>query len=108
DGLNRYLAYDFQYYLPDDILCKVDRMSMAHSIEVRPPFLDHRICEFALSLPENFKIRCFQLKFLLRELMKGKLPHSILRRNKVGFDVPVHEWLRGTLQPLLLDTLTER
>jgi asparagine synthase (glutamine-hydrolysing) len=106
-GLNRYLEFDFQYYLPDDILCKVDRMSMAHSLEVRPPFLDRRICEFALSLPEELKIRRSQLKFVLRELMKGKLPPSILRRKKVGFDIPVHEWLRGALKPLLLDTITE-
>jgi len=71
-GLNRYLAFDLRFYLPDDILCKVDRMSMAHSLEVRPPFLDHRICEFALSLPEDLKIRGLRLKFLLRELMKDK------------------------------------
>jgi asparagine synthase (glutamine-hydrolysing) len=107
-GLNRYLAFDFQFYLPDDILCKIDRMSMAHSLEVRPPFLDHRICEFALSLPEDLKIRRSQLKFVLRELMKGKLPPLILRRKKVGFDIPVHEWLRGALKSLLLDTITER
>jgi len=105
DGLNRYLEFDLQYYLADDILCKLDRMSMAHSLEVRPPFLDHRICEFALSLPEQSKIRRSQLKFVLRELMRGRLPQSILRRKKVGFDIPAHEWLRGVLKPLLLDTL---
>src|SRR5262245_82425 len=107
DGLNRYLAFDLQVYLPDDILCKVDRMSMAHSLEVRPPFLDHRICEFALSLPEDMKIRRSQLKFLLRALMRHKLPASILRRKKIGFDIPAHDWLRGALKPLLLDTVTE-
>jgi asparagine synthase (glutamine-hydrolysing) len=107
DGLNRYLAFDLQFYLPDDILCKVDRMSMAHSLEVRPPFLDHRICEFALSLPEDFKIRRSQLKFLLRVSMRHKLPASILRRKKIGFDIPAHDWLRGALKPLLLDTVTE-
>ena len=107
DGLNRYLEFDLQYYLADDILCKLDRMSMAHSLEVRPPFLDHRICEFALSLPEESKIRRSQLKFVLRELMRGRLPQSILRRKKVGFDIPAHEWLRGVLKPLLLDTLTK-
>jgi len=106
-GLNRYLAFDLQFYLPDDILCKVDRMSMAHSLEVRPPFLDHRICEFALSLPEDLKIRRSQLKFVLRELMRDKLPPSILRRKKIGFDIPTHEWFRGVLKPLLMDTITE-
>jgi len=106
-GLNRYLTFDLGVYLPDDILSKVDRMSMAHSLEIRPPFLDHRICEFALSLPEELKIRRSQLKFVLRELMRGKLPPSSLRRKKVGFDIPAHEWLRGALRPLLLDTLTK-
>jgi len=106
-GLNRYLQFDLNHYLPDDILCKVDRMSMAHSLEVRPPFLDHRICEFAVSLPEELKIRQSRLKFLLRELMAAKLPRSILNRKKVGFDIPAHAWLRGALKPLLLDTLTQ-
>src|ERR1051326_601860 len=67
--LERHLRFDLQYYLPDDILCKVDRMSMAHSVEVRPPFLDHRIAEFACSLPLDLKIRGSKLKFVLRELM---------------------------------------
>jgi asparagine synthase (glutamine-hydrolysing) len=108
DELTKYMEFDFLFYLPDDILCKVDRMSMAHSLEVRPPFLDHRICEFALSLPLDLKIRRRQQKFVLRELMKGKLPPSVLRRKKVGFDIPIHDWLRGSLKPLLLDTITER
>lgn len=105
--LRRYLKFDLMCYLPDDILCKVDRMSMAHSLEVRPPFLDHRICEFALSLPDDFKIRGSRLKFILRELMKDKLPASIVQRKKIGFDIPTHDWLRGALRPLLLDTVTE-
>jgi asparagine synthase (glutamine-hydrolysing) len=107
-GLNRYMFFDQQYYLPDDILYKVDRMSMAHSLEVRPPFLDHRIVEFAASLPEGLKIHGSQLKYILRQLMSDKLPQSILHRPKVGFDIPVHDWFRGILKPLLLDTLTEQ
>jgi len=107
-GINRYMLFDQQYYLPDDILYKADRMSMAHSLEVRPPFLDHRIVEFAASLPEDYKLRGSRLKFLLKELMQGKLPDAILRRKKVGFDIPAHDWFRGVLKPLLLDTLTER
>jgi asparagine synthase (glutamine-hydrolysing) len=83
-------------------------MSMAHSIEVRPPFLDHRIVEFAATLPENMKIRGGRLKFILRELMKDRLPCSVLARRKEGFDIPAHHWLRTTLRPLLLDTLNER
>jgi asparagine synthase (glutamine-hydrolysing) len=106
-GVNRYLLFDQQHYLTDDILVKSDRMGMAHSLEVRPPFLDHRLVEFAVSLPENYKLQGRQLKFVLRELMKGKLPPAVLRRKKEGLDIPAHDWLRCALKPLLLDTLTE-
>jgi len=106
--LNQFLWLDQLYYLPDDILNKCDRMSMAHSLEVRPPFLDHRIVEFAATLPENLKIRGGNLKFILRELMKDKLPKSVLTRKKEGFDIPAHQWLRTILRPLLLETLSEK
>lgn len=105
-SLNRYMRMDQYYYLPDDILYKVDRMSMAHALEVRPPFLDHRIVEFAASLPEHLKIRGWKQKYLLKELMRGKLPNSILDRKKTGFDIPAHDWFRGILRNLLMDTLT--
>ena len=109
DGyLNRFLWLDQLCYLPDDILNKCDRMSMAHSLEVRPPFLDHRIVEFAATLPEDFKIRGNSLKFILRDLMKDKLPRAVLARPKEGFDIPAHHWLRTTLRPLLVETLSER
>jgi asparagine synthase (glutamine-hydrolysing) len=105
-GLNRWLQVDQLNYLPDDILYKCDRMSMAHSLEVRPPFLDHRIVEFAARLPENLKVNGSRLKYVLRELMRDKLPASILQRKKQGFDIPAHHWLRTKLRPLLLDTVT--
>jgi asparagine synthase (glutamine-hydrolysing) len=105
---DNFLWLDQVTYLPDDILHKCDRMSMAQSLEVRPPFLDHRIVEFAATLPDNLKIRGSKLKFVLRELMKDKLPASVLTRKKEGFDIPVHHWLRTVLKPLLLDTLNER
>ena len=105
-SLHRYLAFDQRYYLPDDILQKVDRMSMAHSLEVRPPFLDHRIVEFAARLPRHFKISGSSQKVILKRLMKNKLPASVLRRPKTGLDIPTHDWLRGVLRPLLLDTLS--
>jgi asparagine synthase (glutamine-hydrolysing) len=104
--VDRYLAVDQNFYLPDDILYKADRMSMAHSLEVRPPFLDPRIVEFAAALPERFKIRGSKQKFVLRELMKGKLPECVLTRKKTGFDIPTHDWFRGVLRPLLMDTLS--
>ncbi len=105
---NRYLYVDQHYYLTDDILYKCDRMSMAHSVEVRPPFLDHRIIEFAARLPENFKIRGGSLKWLLRRLMEKRLPQSVLKRRKEGFDIPAHQWFRGPLKAMLRDTLSER
>ncbi len=106
EGVDRYLRVDQNYYLADDILYKTDRMSMAHSLEVRPPFLDHRIVEFAASLPSNFKIRGARQKYILKELMRGKLPAAVLSRKKTGFDIPTHDWFRGPLRTLLRDTVT--
>ena len=107
DDLARFLWFDQKYYLADDILNKSDRMSMAHSLEVRPPFLDHRIVEFAASLPASLKIRGSEQKVILKELMRGKLPASVLRRKKVGFDIPAHDWLRGPLRSLMTDVLLD-
>ena len=106
DRLAPYLWFDQKYFLADDILVKSDRMSMAHALEVRPPFLDHRIVEFATALPLELKIRGSCQKFLLKELMKNKLPPSIPWRRKVGFDIPTHEWLRGSLRSLMVETVT--
>lgn len=106
-GLQRYLDFDQHYYLPDDILYKVDRISMAHAVEVRPPFLDDRIVDFASRLPEHFKLTTKESKIVLRRLMRNKLPEIVLRRPKVGFDIPIHDWFRSILKPLLLDTLSE-
>jgi asparagine synthase (glutamine-hydrolysing) len=105
DDLAPYLWFDQKYFLADDILTKSDRMSMAHSVEVRPPFLDHRIVEFAAKLPASLKIRGTQQKVILKELMKDKLPPAILGRKKIGFDIPAHEWLRGPLRSMLTDAL---
>ena len=103
--LAAYLWFDQKYYLADDILTKSDRMSMAHSVEVRPPFLDHRIVEFAASLPANFRIRGSVGKFILRETMKDKLAAPVLQHKKIGLDIPTHEWLRGPLRPMLMEVL---
>lgn len=105
DGIAPFLAFDQNYYLADDILVKSDRMSMAHSVEVRPPFLDHRIIEFAATVPSDLKIRGSRQKFLLKELMRPHLTSSITQRRKIGFDIPAHEWFRGPLRRLLMDTL---
>jgi asparagine synthase (glutamine-hydrolysing) len=105
DDLAPFLWLDQKYYLADDILTKSDRMSMAHSVEVRPPFLDHRIVEFAATLPAKLKVHGSRQKVILRELMKDKLPPANLNRPKIGFDIPAHEWLRGPLRGLLEDSL---
>ncbi|HEY6347752.1 MAG TPA: asparagine synthase (glutamine-hydrolyzing) [Bryobacteraceae bacterium] len=107
DHLAAYLWFDQKYFLPDDILVKSDRMSMAHALEVRPPFLDHRIVEFAAALPAELRIRGSRQKVVLKELMRAKLPPRILARKKIGFDIPAHEMLRGPLRPLLMDTMAD-
>ncbi len=106
--VERFLDFDQRYSLPDAILYKVDRMSMAHSVEVRPPFLDDRIVALAARLPEKYKFAGFETKIALRHLMRDALPPDVLRRPKIGFDVPIHQWFRGVLRPLLLETLNER
>lgn len=106
--LERFLDFDQRYSMPDAILYKVDRMSMAHAVEVRPPFLDDRIVGLAARLPQNYKLAGFQSKFVLRELMRNTLPPEVLRRPKIGFDIPIHEWFRGVLRRLLMETLNER
>ncbi|WP_433966878.1 asparagine synthase (glutamine-hydrolyzing) [Tunturiibacter gelidiferens] len=105
DGMSPFLEFDQQYFLPDDILVKSDRVSMAHAVEVRPPFLDHRIVEFAATLPVDLKIRGTNQKYLLKEVMRSKLPTPILQRPKIGFDIPAHEWFRGPLRAILMETL---
>ncbi len=105
DGVAPYLEFDQEYYLPDDILVKSDRMSMAHAVEVRPPFLDHRIVEFAAKLPSRLKIDGARQKVVLKELMRPKLPAAVVGHSKIGFDIPAHEWFHGPLKSMLLDTL---
>ncbi len=83
--------------LPDSVLMKVDKMAMAHSLEVRPPFLDHRMVEYCYSLPANLKLKGFTTKWLLKEAMEQRLPPGIARRSKQGFSIPMKNWIRGEL-----------
>lgn len=94
-------------FMLDDILVKIDRCSMLHSLEVRAPFLDRHVAEFAAALPVNFKLHGFKRKYLLKKAFAGLLPPQILHRNKRGFQIPVAGWLRGRLKPLMEDMLSE-
>ena len=89
---------DLQTYLAEDILTKVDRMSMAHALEVRSPFLDHRMVEFACQLPIHFKIKGRTTKRILKDAARGIIPDAILKRSKQGFQVPLGEWFKNSLK----------
>lgn len=107
DPLGRMIFTDLVTYLPDDLLVLSDRMSMAHSIELRAPFLDHELLEFAATIPSRLKLRGWTKKYLLKRAFEPLLPGVILRRGKKGFSVPLAVWLRGSLRPFLLDWLGE-
>jgi asparagine synthase (glutamine-hydrolysing) len=96
---------DMNFYLAEDILTKVDRASMAVSLEVRAPFLDPRVAEFASSLPVNYKLRGNIGKFILKRSVENLLPKNIIARPKKGFGIPIAGWLKGKLNPLMRDML---
>lgn len=99
DPLRRCLYVDTKVSLPDDMLCKVDRASMAHALEVRTPFLDHRLVEFLASVPSEWKLRRGCGKYLLKRFVAKRLGRRIAYRPKHGFEVPLTQWLRGPLRP---------
>jgi asparagine synthase (glutamine-hydrolysing) len=104
--LNRMLYLDLKTWLPDDLLNKVDRMSMAASLEARVPYLDPRVVEFAFQIPENLKVKGKTGKYLLKEAARMYLPSDIVDRPKQGFAVPLAPWFRNELKGVLLDTLS--
>jgi len=106
DLLKRMQNLDTRLYLAEDILTKVDRASMAVSLEVRAPFLDPRVAEFAASLPSNYKLRGHKTKYILKKAVDELLPRFVTRRSKKGFGVPVAEWLKFKLRPLARDLLS--
>ena len=105
--LNQILYCDMKLYLEGDILPKVDRASMANSLEVRVPLLNKLLLEFAARLPHQLKVRNFTTKYIMRRALKDILPASILKRGKKGFNMPVGKWLSGPLRPLAEDLLAE-
>lgn len=98
DHLCKILYTDLKCYLPDDILVKVDRMSMAHGLEVRAPLLDHNVIEFAAGIPPDLKYNNGEKKYILKQTFRDVLPHDILYRKKMGFSVPLAEWFRGEIK----------
>ncbi len=108
DPLSRMLYFDTKTWLVDDLLIKADRMSMAASLELRVPFLDHRLVEFAATIPSKYKINKWTTKFLLKKLMEGKLPQNIIKRKKMGFPTPLAVMFKDELFEYASDTLLSR
>ena len=105
DALDKALYVDMKTYLSDDILVKVDRMSMAHSLEVRAPLLDHKLIEFTATLPSSLKLKRRTTKYLLKQVMRKYLPTDVLTRRKHGFTMPLRQWLKGPLREMVEDCL---
>ena len=108
DGINRDLYLDFKTYMVDNILVKVDRASMAASLEARVPLLDYKMVEFAFSLPAHMKVRGSTTKFFFKRAMEDILPHEIIYRRKEGFSIPIKNWLKTDLKGLMLEYLSEK
>ena len=94
------LYIDTKTWLPDDLLIKADKMTMANSLELRVPLLDHRVLEFAASLPADYKLKGFSLKYILKRALAKRVPTAILKRKKVGFPVPYDSWMQGRFEGL--------
>ena len=105
-ALRKILCFDQTSWLPDNLLERGDRMTMAASLEARMPFMDHELAAYASALPDNMRVRGSRTKWILREAMKRMLPQEILGRPKVGFRVPVNEWFQGPMRDYLYDHLT--
>ena len=108
NGVDPLLYLDSKTYLPGDILTKVDRMSMAVSLEARVPLLDHKLIEFVTSIPAHLKLKDGETKYIFKQAVRGLVPPQILDRPKQGFGVPVQEWINVQLRERIRETLTEQ
>ncbi|BCA54086.1 Asparagine synthase, glutamine-hydrolyzing [Nitrospira sp. KM1] len=108
DPLDWMLSADMATYLPDDELRKTDRLSMWHSLEVRVPFLDHKVVEFVATIPAKYKLHGITKKYVLLKSLEGIVPANILRRRKQGFSIPLSQWLRGPLRGFMRDCLADK
>jgi asparagine synthase (glutamine-hydrolysing) len=108
DNMDKMMLNDLLTYLPDDILCKVDRAGMAVSLESRIPFLDHHVFTFSSALPLSYKINKGTSKWILREILKKYIPENLINRPKMGFGIPLEAWLRGPLKEWADDLLAEK
>jgi asparagine synthase (glutamine-hydrolysing) len=106
--LDAMLYIDTKSWLPDELLIKADKMTMANSVELRVPLLDHKVLEFAASLPPSFKLNGFTPKYILKKVLSQKIPTEILNRKKTGFPVPYESWLRNDLKDVIWSVLTDR
>lgn len=106
DLLDRLAYLDLKLYLQDDLLVKVDRMSMANSLEIRTPFLDYTLVEFAASVPSRLKLKGLTSKYILKKMLRGRVPPEVLTRKKIGFDIPLGPWLRNELWEFCNDVLS--
>ena len=106
DTLQKLLYVDLKVYLPDDILVKVDRMSMAHSLEARVPFLDREVVEFMANVPSSMKMKGFGTKYILKKALEKLLPKEIIRKKKGGFNVPIARWIKNDLKDHVIDALS--
>ncbi|MBL0033800.1 MAG: hypothetical protein IPP27_17100 [Bacteroidetes bacterium] len=107
DLISKILAFEFQTYLPEDILQKVDRATMSVSLEGREPFLDHRLAEFVFQLPGEFKINGSAQKIILKDIVHKYIPKTIMERPKMGFGVPVERWCREDLLDLFMEHMSD-
>jgi len=105
--LDKLVNSDFKYYLPGDILTKIDRASMANSLEIRSPLLDVNVVNWGVSLPNKYRIKGFETKHILKDVARSLVPYDLIDRPKMGFGIPRAEWLRTEMKEIMMDTLTD-